>query len=59
MPSEINPESLQVSGSPEEVAADFRRHRDAGFSQAIWVFRDPYDLETMERLAEVRRFLDT
>jgi alkanesulfonate monooxygenase SsuD/methylene tetrahydromethanopterin reductase-like flavin-dependent oxidoreductase (luciferase family) len=58
MPSEINPESLQVGGSPEAVAADFRRHRDAGFSQAIWVFRDPYDLETVERLGEMRRLMD-
>jgi alkanesulfonate monooxygenase SsuD/methylene tetrahydromethanopterin reductase-like flavin-dependent oxidoreductase (luciferase family) len=54
MPSEINPESLQIGGSPGDVAAEHDRLVDAGFSHAIWVFRDPYDLETMARLGEVR-----
>ena len=55
MPSPINPEWLQVGGSPADVADAFRAHEAAGFTHAIWVFRDPYDLETMERLGEVRR----
>jgi alkanesulfonate monooxygenase SsuD/methylene tetrahydromethanopterin reductase-like flavin-dependent oxidoreductase (luciferase family) len=58
MPSDINPESLQVGGSPAEVAEAFRRHEAAGFNHAIWVFRDPYDIETMERLPEVRQALE-
>jgi alkanesulfonate monooxygenase SsuD/methylene tetrahydromethanopterin reductase-like flavin-dependent oxidoreductase (luciferase family) len=57
MPSPINEESLQVGGSPEEVATAFRAHEAAGFTHAIWVFRDPYDFETMERLGEVRRMM--
>jgi alkanesulfonate monooxygenase SsuD/methylene tetrahydromethanopterin reductase-like flavin-dependent oxidoreductase (luciferase family) len=57
MPSDINPERLQVGGSPAEVAAELRRHEEAGFGHTIWVFRDPYDIETMQRLADVRRML--
>jgi alkanesulfonate monooxygenase SsuD/methylene tetrahydromethanopterin reductase-like flavin-dependent oxidoreductase (luciferase family) len=58
MPSPINPESLQVGGSARDVAAEFRRHEDAGFTHAIWVFRDPYDLETMARMEDVRRMME-
>jgi alkanesulfonate monooxygenase SsuD/methylene tetrahydromethanopterin reductase-like flavin-dependent oxidoreductase (luciferase family) len=59
MPSDINPENLQVGGSPKEVAEEFLRHESAGFNHAIWVFRDPYDFETIERLTEVREALES
>ena len=49
---------LDVGGSPEEVADALRPYGAAGFGHVIFVFRSPFDLETMDRLAEVRALLD-
>lgn len=48
---------LDVGGSPAEVAAYVDRYRALGVGEVAFVFRDPFDLETMERLGEVRRLL--
>lgn len=49
---------LTVGGSPAEVAAYLRAYRDIGVGEVILVFRDPFDLETIGRLDEVRAGLD-
>ena len=50
-------EQLDVGGSPSEVAAALRPYRDAGFGHAVFVFRSPFDIETMDRLAELHALL--
>jgi alkanesulfonate monooxygenase SsuD/methylene tetrahydromethanopterin reductase-like flavin-dependent oxidoreductase (luciferase family) len=48
------PRGLNVAGPPQ-VVADYIREFDAlGIAEVIWIFRNPFDLETMERLSEVR-----
>ena len=51
-------EQLDVGGSPSEVAEALIPYRDAGFGHVVLVFRSPFDLETMDRLAEVLDRLD-
>ena len=46
-----------LCGPPATIAASLRPLVDAGFSHVIWAFRAPYDLETLERLTEVRDLL--
>lgn len=48
---------LSAGGPPEDVAAFIRRYEAIGVSEVIWIFRYPFDLETMARLGEVRRAL--
>jgi alkanesulfonate monooxygenase SsuD/methylene tetrahydromethanopterin reductase-like flavin-dependent oxidoreductase (luciferase family) len=45
---------LETGGAPGEVAADVARDAALGFRHPIWIFRDPFDLETIGRLPEVR-----
>jgi F420-dependent oxidoreductase-like protein len=45
---------LTVGGSPGKVATYLRQLRDLGFGELIFTFRAPFDLETIERIAEVR-----
>ncbi len=45
---------LAAGGTPSEVAAAARADAALGFRHPIWIFRDPFDLETMARLPEVR-----
>jgi F420-dependent oxidoreductase-like protein len=55
--SDGSPRGLNVGGPPELVA-DYVRQFDAlGISEVIWIFRSPFDLETMDRLEEVRAAL--
>lgn len=49
---------LTTGGSPAEVAADLRGYRDIGIGEIIVVFRDPFDLATIERIGELREALD-
>lgn len=49
---------LAIGGSPAEVAAFVAAYRAVGIGEVIFVFRDPFDLETIERLGEVRSALD-
>ena len=48
---------LDIGGSPAEVAAYIDGYRAIGVSEVAFVFRDPFDLETMERLGEIRSLL--
>ncbi len=48
---------LNAGGTVEEVAAQLRRVRDIGFRHPVLVFRTPFDLETMDRLPELRAAL--
>jgi alkanesulfonate monooxygenase SsuD/methylene tetrahydromethanopterin reductase-like flavin-dependent oxidoreductase (luciferase family) len=50
-------DALDVGGSPAEVAASLLPYRAAGFGNVVFVFRSPFDLETMDRLQEVRTLL--
>jgi alkanesulfonate monooxygenase SsuD/methylene tetrahydromethanopterin reductase-like flavin-dependent oxidoreductase (luciferase family) len=50
-------EALGAGGPPAAVAAHVRRFADLGIAEVIWVFRPPFDLETVARLAEVRTAL--
>jgi alkanesulfonate monooxygenase SsuD/methylene tetrahydromethanopterin reductase-like flavin-dependent oxidoreductase (luciferase family) len=45
---------LETGGSPGEVAGDVVRDAALGFRHPIWIFRDPFDLDTIGRLPEVR-----
>jgi alkanesulfonate monooxygenase SsuD/methylene tetrahydromethanopterin reductase-like flavin-dependent oxidoreductase (luciferase family) len=47
-----------LCGPPTEIAARLRPLVEAGFSHLIWALRAPYDVETIERLGEVRRALE-
>jgi alkanesulfonate monooxygenase SsuD/methylene tetrahydromethanopterin reductase-like flavin-dependent oxidoreductase (luciferase family) len=47
------------AGGPPEVVADYVREFEAlGIAEVIWIFRNPFDLETMSRLGEVRAALE-
>ena len=48
---------LSAGGPVAEVAAELARYRDAGFAHPILIFRTPFDLETMDRLPELRAAL--
>ena len=48
---------LTVGGPPEEVARFVDGYRRLGVSEVILVLRDPFDMETIERLGEVRAAL--
>lgn len=48
---------LNVGGPPESVAAYVARFADIGVAEVMWVFRNPWDLETISRLAEIRALL--
>jgi alkanesulfonate monooxygenase SsuD/methylene tetrahydromethanopterin reductase-like flavin-dependent oxidoreductase (luciferase family) len=46
------------AGGPPEAIADYVREFEAlGVAEVIWVFRNPFDLETMSRLTEVRALI--
>lgn len=49
--------NLDAAGSATEVAAVLRSYADAGVGHAMWVFRPPWDLETIRRVGEVRAAL--
>jgi F420-dependent oxidoreductase-like protein len=45
---------LGAGGPPRDVAAYVQRYADIGVAEVIWIFRNPFDLETMRRLGDVR-----
>jgi alkanesulfonate monooxygenase SsuD/methylene tetrahydromethanopterin reductase-like flavin-dependent oxidoreductase (luciferase family) len=45
---------LSVGGSPEEVARYVDGYRRSGVGEVVFVFRHPFDRETIERINEVR-----
>ncbi len=48
---------LSIGGPPDVVAAFVHGYEVIGVSEIMWIFRDPFDLETIERLGEVRALL--
>lgn len=48
---------LTVGGTPAEVAAYLDGYRAIGVSEVGFVFRSPFDMETIERIGEVRNAL--
>jgi alkanesulfonate monooxygenase SsuD/methylene tetrahydromethanopterin reductase-like flavin-dependent oxidoreductase (luciferase family) len=48
---------LSIGGSPADVAAYLDGYRRIGIGEVIFVFRAPFDTETIERLGEVREAL--
>ena len=47
-------ESRVALGPPKEIAAALADYAAVGFRHPIFVFRSPWDLETIERLGEIR-----
>ncbi|HEY8168468.1 MAG TPA: LLM class flavin-dependent oxidoreductase [Candidatus Limnocylindrales bacterium] len=56
--SDGSPRDLSLWGSPASVAAGLRDYAAVGVAEVMWIFRDPFDVETIERLPEVRAALD-
>ncbi len=48
---------LTIGGPPTAVAAYLAGYRDLGVAEVIIVFRSPFDLETIDRIGEVRAAL--
>lgn len=48
---------LNAGGPPAEVAAYVSRMAGLGITEVMWIFRRPFDLETIARLPEVRTAL--
>ncbi len=48
---------FNAGGPPETIAEYVRQFEAIGIAEVIWVFRNPFDLETMSRLAEARAAL--
>lgn len=55
--SDGSPRGLNVAGPPEVIADYIRRFEALGIAEVMWIFRDPFDLQTMARLGEVRAAL--
>ncbi len=47
-------DDLDAGGSPGDVAAALVPYRAAGFEHVMFVLRSPFDLETIDRLPELR-----
>ena len=57
--SDGTPRLLNAGGPPAAVADYVRGFESLGTDEVIWIFRNPFDLETMSRLAEVRAALES
>jgi len=49
-----NSEQLQIGGPPDLVGAELRKYAEAGCQHATLPLREPFDLETIESLPQVR-----
>jgi alkanesulfonate monooxygenase SsuD/methylene tetrahydromethanopterin reductase-like flavin-dependent oxidoreductase (luciferase family) len=49
---------MTAGGPPRDVAAYLDRYRQIGVGEVMVVFREPFDVETIERLGEVRTELE-
>ena len=47
-----------IGGPPGAVAGALRPYVEIGFDHLVWIFRAPWDLETIRRLPEVRALLE-
>ncbi len=50
-------EYVSLAGPPTEIAERIRVYEAVGVDEVIWIFRHPFDLETIERMSEVRAAL--
>ncbi len=57
--SDASERGLDAGGPPEAIAAYLRPFAELGIAEVIWVFRRPFDTETMQQLAEVRTALES
>ncbi len=48
---------LNAGGAPAAIAAYLRPFADLGVHEVMWIFRAPWDLETIRRVGEVRALL--
>jgi alkanesulfonate monooxygenase SsuD/methylene tetrahydromethanopterin reductase-like flavin-dependent oxidoreductase (luciferase family) len=55
--SDGSPRGLNVAGPPEVVAGYVREFEALGVAEVVWILRNPFDLETMAGLGEVRSAL--
>jgi F420-dependent oxidoreductase-like protein len=46
-----------LAGPPAEIADRLRAYEAVGVDEVTWIFRKPFDLETIERIGEVRAAL--
>jgi F420-dependent oxidoreductase-like protein len=46
-----------LTGPPGDIATRLREYAAVGVDEVIWIFRHPFDLETIERIGEVRAAL--
>jgi F420-dependent oxidoreductase-like protein len=46
-----------LAGPPAEIAQRLRAFDSVGVDEVVWIFRHPFDLETIERIGEVRAAL--
>jgi F420-dependent oxidoreductase-like protein len=49
---------LNAAGPPDAIAAYLQPFVGLGIAEVMWIFRDPFDLETIRRLPEVRSLLE-
>jgi F420-dependent oxidoreductase-like protein len=52
--SDGSPRGLGAAGPPERIADLVRTYVDVGIDEVIWIFRNPFDIETIRRMPEVR-----
>lgn len=52
--SDGSDQALTIGGAPADVAAYIDELRKVGVSEVIFTFRAPFDLETIERIGELR-----
>jgi hypothetical protein len=57
--SDGTPRLLNAGGPPEAIADYVRGFAELGIDEVIWIFRNPFDLETMSSLGDVRRVLES
>jgi F420-dependent oxidoreductase-like protein len=48
---------LSAGGPVGDIVAFLRPYAELGIGEVMWIFRDPFDFETMDRLAAVREQL--
>ena len=48
---------MRLIGPPRDLAERLREYEAVGVDEVMWVFRHPFDLETIERVGEVRAAL--
>jgi len=48
---------VRLIGPPRDLAKRLRAYEAVGVDEVMWVFRHPFDLETIERVGEVRAAL--